>query len=292
MSASTPFNLTGRTIRCLLFDLGDTLWTRTNNATWRGLEQVSDLRAVATLYKHIPHAARPDTDPLTLGEQLRTTIEEQVRQQLLINIGDEPDFASITVKALQKLGLPRLETAAGGAIFEALRIHAIDSRHLFNDVFTTLEALQERGFILGVVTNRQYGGRPFFQDLEELGLFKYFDRRHIAVSADLQVRKPNPAIFKYALEGLDVAPEEAAMVGDSLRADVYGAKQLNMLAIWKPKMRMRTTAQAELLARYLATQHETTANTEPAHIANPYPELAQKCSSLTSRKRSWKLSCA
>jgi histidinol phosphatase-like enzyme len=34
------------------------------------------------------------------------------------------------------------------------------------------------------------------------------------------VRKPNPALFLHALRGVSVAPEEAAMVGDSLRMPV------------------------------------------------------------------------
>jgi FMN phosphatase YigB (HAD superfamily) len=38
---------------------------------------------------------------------------------------------------------------------------------------------------------------------------------------------------------LRIPPEEAAMVGDSLRADIQGAKMLNMLAIWKPKASLR-----------------------------------------------------
>ena len=56
----------------------------------------------------------------------------------------------------------------------------------------------------------------------------------MAISADVGVRKPHPAIFQYALDGLNVSPEETAMVGDQLKADIAGAKGLHILSIWKP----------------------------------------------------------
>src|SRR5947199_1949139 len=81
------------------------------------------------------------------------------------------------------------------AIFEALRVRVPESRPLFPDTLSTLAALQQRGFLLGIVTNRQHGGKPFFNDLRTIGLLDYFREHHIAVSADLGVRKPPPALF-------------------------------------------------------------------------------------------------
>ena len=45
--------------------------------------------------------------------------------------------------------------------------------------------------------------------------------------------KPAPGLFRKALNDLGVAAEESVMVGDSLRADVAGAKALGMIAVWK-----------------------------------------------------------
>jgi putative hydrolase of the HAD superfamily len=42
--------------------------------------------------------------------------------------------------------------------------------------------------------------------------------------------KPSPTIFRAALEMLEVEPGEAAMVGDSPRDDVEGARALGMQA--------------------------------------------------------------
>src|SRR5437899_3824976 len=51
-------------------------------------------------------------------------------------------------------------------------------------------------------------------------------------SCDVGYMKPHPRIFQYALERMQIEAEETAMVGDSLRADVEGAKCLGMTAIW------------------------------------------------------------
>jgi FMN phosphatase YigB (HAD superfamily) len=152
----------------------------------------------------------------------------------LLNTRLEPDFALGVVEALQQVGFPRVERTVGAEIFEAMRTRSFDTRLLFEDALTTLAALKQHGFLLGVVTNRQYGGPLFIEDMRNFGLLDYFEEPSIAISADLNVRKPHPAIFQYALDALHVQPEETVMVGDSLGADIVGAKELSMLAVWKP----------------------------------------------------------
>src|SRR5262249_21715044 len=56
----------------------------------------------------------------------------------------------------------------------------------------------------------------------------------IAISADLRIRKPHADIFQHTLQALNVKPEEAFMVGDSLRADIIGSNRLHLYAVWKP----------------------------------------------------------
>ena len=55
----------------------------------------------------------------------------------------------------------------------------------------------------------------------------------IVTSADLMHVKPHPTPFLRALEALSVDPAGAAFVGDSLEADVRGAKALRMTTVWK-----------------------------------------------------------
>ena len=97
-------------------------------------------------------------------------------------------------------------------------------------------------FNWAVVSNRHWGGKLFQEDLQTLGLLEYFDPRHMAISVDLGIRKPNPAIFLHTLNALNVPPEQAVMVGDSLLSDIVGGKMLGIFTVWKPKPSVRTQA--------------------------------------------------
>ena len=249
-------SLTGRTIHCILFDLGDTLWFRKDLAVWQQLENASNIRAVALLKQLVTSAYQSDVIDTATGQRLRDSIDEQIRTMIRQNPDFEPDGAYAVTQVLQQWGIDGVPRESSAAIFEALRVRIPGSRPLFEDVLSTLAALQQRGFQLGAVTNRLWGGTPFQEDLQTLGLLNFFDPRHIAISADLGVRKPNPAIFLHTLNALNIPPSEAVMVGDSLKADIVGGKMLEIFTVWKPKPSVRK--QAHLIATGAATTaHET-----------------------------------
>jgi len=245
--------LKGRIVRCILFDLGSTLWSRGDIGRWEQLEATSNQRAVSLLREHAASQLPVNLDDLTLGSRLREAFNQNVRTSIRRNPEIEPDGPSSVIETLFRWGIKGIDITLGNAIFEALRVRIPESRPLFEDTLSTLAVLQQRGFLLGVVTNRIWGGQPFQEDLQTLGLHNYFDMRKIAVSADLGVRKPNPAIFFHALHALNLAPEEAVMVGDSLSADIIGAQRLGIFAIWKPKSKVRERIKAHLLTTRAST---------------------------------------
>ena len=230
----------GHRIRCILFDLGSTLWTSKDKTALLNMEHTSNQKAMQILRSFANDKELSSMESKSLGTLLRRTIEQQIRFETRQNPGYEPDFVLVTMEVLRQLGISKVDRTLGEDIYEALRIRNFESRLLFDDTLSTLADLNQRGFILGVVTNRHYGGRPFYEDLQTMGLLDYFEYDHMAISADLGIRKPNPAIFMHALNRLNVPPEEAAMVGDSLKADILGAKMLNILAIWKPNAHQLT----------------------------------------------------
>jgi HAD superfamily hydrolase (TIGR01509 family) len=89
-----------------------------------------------------------------------------------------------------------------------------------------LQALSER-YRLGVVSN-------FYGNLEAVcessGLAPLFDC--ITDSHCIGAEKPDPAIFRAALQVLRAAPETTVLVGDSLRRDCEGARRAGMGFIW------------------------------------------------------------
>lgn len=237
--------LKGRTIRCILFDFGDTLWTR-RESTWRDTEIRADQKAAAVLLQAVDIDEFPVSAPTPLGHLIRKATMKQIYQQIRKNPDVEPDFPQVVCTALEDLGLPPFSREVAAEIFEALRIRIPESRVFFDDAISTLLELKRRGYLLGGVTNRQWGHQPFHEDIRQLGLLEIFELPHIAISADLGLRKPNPDIFLYALNALGVAPTEAAMVGDSFHADVVGAKQLDIFAIWMPTARLRAEIRSSL----------------------------------------------
>jgi HAD superfamily hydrolase (TIGR01509 family) len=222
-----------RCIRCILFDLGGTLWARQGEMTSLAQEQAY-AKVGSILRRTIGNEMFPAMDDGALGALLHQTINAQLDGEFHRHPAFTPNYALVTANALQQLGVASVDSEQAEAIFEALRVRIPGSRVLFADTLSTLAALKQRGYILGVVTNRHYGGPLFQEDVAAMGLLDYFEYRHMAISADLAVCKPHPNIFNYALQGLRVLPEEAAMVGDSLEADIAGANGLNILSIWKP----------------------------------------------------------
>ena len=234
--------------------------------TWKQLETTANQRAVALLRKHVAPEFLPTFDDLTLGQRLRATFQEHARAVIQRNPGFEANGPLVAIQTLRAWGIEGIDDALGKAIFEAMRVRIPESRPLFKDTLSTLAALQQRGFLLGVVSNRLWGGKPFQEDVQSLGLFNYFEPHAVAISADLGIRKPNPAIFLHALHALNVSPQEAVMVGDSLRADIAGGLSLGIFTVWKPKVVLHSLVRA-----HIRSAGRASASTQTLDLAPPEP---------------------
>jgi|DewCreStandDraft_1066081.scaffolds.fasta_scaffold12430_2 REG-2-like HAD superfamily hydrolase len=82
-----------------------------------------------------------------------------------------------------------------------------------------LGELRRRGLRLAVVSNWEL---DLPEVLDRAGLRPFFDV--VVASAAVGAAKPDPRIFRVALDALSVRPEEAVHVGDSYEADVSGAR--------------------------------------------------------------------
>lgn len=88
-----------------------------------------------------------------------------------------------------------------------------------------LEALQDRPLCL---VSNFYGNLSAV--VRDYGLDRYF--RTIVESAAVGIRKPDPAIYRMALERMGVAPSEALVVGDSFSKDIVPAHSLGCQTVW------------------------------------------------------------
>lgn len=97
--------------------------------------------------------------------------------------------------------------------------YATDAWELYPDVEPALAALREvAGLRIGVVSD---WGSNLPDILDGLGLDRYLD--FVLASASVGMAKPDPGLYRLALERAGIGAGEALMVGDSLRADVEGA---------------------------------------------------------------------
>ena len=102
------------------------------------------------------------------------------------------------------------------------------ARHIpFPDSEPVLKEL--RGdYRLGLVSN----GVPDLQREKVHGanLAHYFNS--ITISGDVGIGKPDRQIFEAAMQKLDVQPQAALMVGNSLKRDIAGAQQAGLKTVW------------------------------------------------------------
>jgi putative hydrolase of the HAD superfamily len=100
-----------------------------------------------------------------------------------------------------------------------------DAWRVFDDVFPTLDGLRQRSMRLAIVSN--WDSRlPAL--LDTLGLAKYFERQF--VSFGMGVAKPDPLLFKRALEQMELSAAEVIHVGDDIEEDVKGAEAAGIRA--------------------------------------------------------------
>lgn len=214
-------------IRAVLFDLGDTLWHFPGFPPRDALLARMAERITAVL------SGWGLCDGVNCGRLAREYQEADWRETSAAYASHcrSPNFPALLQEIARGHGVNLTDdqsrelwhaTSTGGAFL---------GREVFPDSIPTLRWLKSRGYRLGAVTNRSVGGPPFLEELHSCGMDTLFET--CAVSCDHGWLKPAPELFHRALNDLNVLPNEAVMVGDSLRADVAGARALGMTAVWK-----------------------------------------------------------
>lgn len=219
--------------RAILFDIGDTLWHAGGAPPAEEFRRLAAERAAAALAGHGVGEEAAAAYARAAWKAMESAMA-LARETTLI----EPDYGAEAQGALLSLGLT-VTRAAAADFLQAIYVSGAEGgKAAYADAVPTLAELRSRGFKLGIVTNRAFGGERFRADLREAGLDIGWDAT--AVSVEVGFLKPHPALFEAALARLGVAAEEALMVGNSLAEDIAGAQRLGMAAAWR-----RSTADAE-----------------------------------------------
>lgn len=107
------------------------------------------------------------------------------------------------------------------------------ARMLATTTQALLDALRERGLLVGLVSNGIDPPSLLHRDLERLGVAERLD---VALfSSEVGRRKPDPEIFRRALDAVRVEARQTLFVGDTLATDIAGAAAIGMhtcQAVW------------------------------------------------------------
>ena len=98
--------------------------------------------------------------------------------------------------------------------------------HVPEEIFTLLESLEESGYQLGVVSNRDV---PFHDELKNLKLDPYF--HFILAAGEVKSYKPDSLIFEHALKIAGTAAPETMYIGDNYFADIVGARRAGLIPV-------------------------------------------------------------
>jgi HAD superfamily hydrolase (TIGR01549 family) len=152
--------------------------------------------------------------------------EEFISDQL--DFSDEMSFWNNYVRRqLLALGAsPPQAEELGPRLFQYMYEHYKPEDIVLPGVYEVLAALKDRGYILGLISNRENTGD---RRLEEFDFKRYFD---LWLSADqIDLRKPDKRIFERALDLAGIHANQAMHVGDNYFTDVVGPRSVGILPI-------------------------------------------------------------
>ena len=218
-----------RIIQAVLFDLGDTLmyspdpWPPVFERAGQALSNVLLTNGIQVDYAtfHLKFLARLDEYYTERDRNLREISTQKLLKDLILENGHTNCHTSLLRKALD-------------AFYSVTQ----QNWYLESDADAALGRLQNSGYHLGLISNAG-DDRDVRQQVKTFGLDKYFD--FVLTSAACGYRKPHPHIFGLALDQWGYLPDEIAMVGDRLDADVGGAKPLGIYTIWNKRRAKKLT---------------------------------------------------
>lgn len=202
-----------------IFDLGGTLIHLT--VSW---EQVREWRIKAIYEALQDRGVTLDFNELKREYMTLHDEESDYAARTLEEIEIETTFANL----FDRLGLGAKQRPAMADLVKTSFAFEVNSWVLFPGVQAMLQQVRDLGLKMGLLSNAR-SDWAVREIVEQLGLTKYFDA--ILTSAAVGYRKPRPEPFQQMLESLDLDGSQAVMIGNSMEADVAGARPFGMKTV-------------------------------------------------------------
>ncbi|MBT8307807.1 MAG: YjjG family noncanonical pyrimidine nucleotidase [Maribacter sp.] len=192
----------------VFFDLDHTLWDFERNSalTFEKILEKHDVRVDLPDFLEIYIPINLAFWKLYREEKISKT---ELRYQRLKTVFDELKY-TVSDEIIDQLAIDYIR-------------YLSSYNHLLPNTIEVLEYLKPK-YKLHIITNG-------FQEIQEKKMVNakirdYFDQ--IINSEMAGVKKPNPIIFHLALNSANTTSENAIMIGDSLEADILGAKAVGL----------------------------------------------------------------
>ncbi len=203
---------TKKMIKCITFDLDDTLWA---------VDPV--VRAANhTLYEWLYENAPLFNKTYQLRD-LNTLRTEVLLQQPEIGYSVSRIRMAVLQYGLEQAGYKSAEAVRLAEEAFSVFYQARQKVEFFEHALAMLEVLKAQGYQLGAISNGN-------ADLKQVGLSHLMDFQFSADSAG--VEKPDPLIFQQMLAHTQLQPVQVVHVGDHPVHDIEGAKGAGLWSIW------------------------------------------------------------
>ncbi len=208
--------MTTSSINHILFDLGGTLMH--SKRAWGDVFTHSDIALSKKLQEH-----NIELDTRVFRAHLQKYYDQRDKDYF------ETTYHFVLRDLLEELGYAEVDESVLRSALDAMYSTTQSNWALEEDAIETLQILKSKDYHLGIFSNA--GDDKDVQELiEGFGIRSYFD--FVLTSAACYYRKPHPRAFEMALAQWSISPRDAVMIGDSLTADIYGAKKIKMHTIW------------------------------------------------------------
>ena len=195
------------TIRCVAFDLDDTLWPCEPTIT----------KAEQALYKWLTEHFPRITDCYSIEEIRQKRAQFGIQHQELAHNVTELRRQFLKELACE-FNYPDEMAHSGLKLFRKIR----NQVNFFKDALPTIDKLKQY-FQIGAITNGN-------ADLVNIGVDHKFD--YIVTAEIAGAAKPDKKIFQYAQRKFNLESHQILLVGDAPVVDVVAARECGWQAIW------------------------------------------------------------
>lgn len=214
--------------RAVLFDLGQTLLEYPGNTHefWRGfMERL--LADMHPLFCRLSGVFEGDTPGFVERAVNVMWLERRVNMS-----GRSWPFSERVQALMAAYGRDECANAECERLTEAFYEPIGAATRRYPETLEVLEALREDDIRMAIISNAPWDvpGRLLRADMRRWEIEEFFDV--FVTSGESPWRKPNPEFMWEAARGLGLEPEACLVVGDSLKADIAGARAAGMKCVW------------------------------------------------------------